>query len=145
MERGFRYWRNLGCFTLFVLALAAVGLVVGMSWWQANAFLHPRRQLPVETPADRGLAYEDVTFSAPDGVLLRGWYLPSQHGAAVIVGHGLGVHCQLPPVETLVRHGYVVLAFDWRAHGASGGWWAFLMRHCWASSCRVAGERRGML
>jgi hypothetical protein len=80
-----------------VLALAAVGLVVGMSWWQANAFLHPRRQLPVHTPADRGLAHEDVTFTAPDGVVLRGRYLPSQNRAAIIVGHELGVYSQLPP------------------------------------------------
>jgi hypothetical protein len=90
---------------LLVLALAAVGLVVGMSWWQASAFLHPHRQLPVESPADRGLAYEDVALSAPDGVLLRGWYPSSQHGAAVIFGHGLGAHCQLPPEKGGICYG----------------------------------------
>jgi fermentation-respiration switch protein FrsA (DUF1100 family) len=121
MDRGWRYWRNLGCFVMAVLLLAAVGLAVGFSWWQANAFLHPHRHRPAETPADRGLAYQDVRFSASDGLTLRGWYLPSQNGAAVIVGHGIGAHRALDPAEVLARHGYGVLAFDWRAHGESDG------------------------
>lgn len=120
-ERGWRYWRNLGCFVVVVLALAAVGLVVGVSWLQADAFLHPRRHLPTETPAERGLAYRDVAFPAADGLTLRGWYLPSQNGAAIIVGHGYGAYRRLDQAEVLARHGYGVLTFDWRAHGQSDG------------------------
>jgi fermentation-respiration switch protein FrsA (DUF1100 family) len=115
------YWRNLGCFLVVVLALAAVGLVVGVSWLQVDAFVHPHRQFPVETPADLGLAYEDVTFAASDGLLLRGWYLPSENGAAIIVGHGIGGHRELGAAEVLALHGYGVLTFDWRAHGESDG------------------------
>ena len=66
MDRGWRYWRNLGCFVMAVLLLAAVGLAVGVSWWQADAFLHPHRHRPAETPADRGLAYQDVR-ACPSG------------------------------------------------------------------------------
>jgi fermentation-respiration switch protein FrsA (DUF1100 family) len=119
--RSDHYWRNLGCFLVVVATLAAVGLVVGVSWWQVDAFLHPHRQRPAETPASRGLAYRDVTFRASDGVVLRGWYLPSQNGAAVIVGHGIGGHRALDPAQVLARHGYGVLIFDWRAHGESDG------------------------
>jgi fermentation-respiration switch protein FrsA (DUF1100 family) len=120
-KKGFRYWRNLGCFLLALVGLTFVGLVVGVSWWQADAFLHPRRRLPAETPADRGLAYRDVAFRTADGLTLRGWYLPSQNGAAIIVGHGIGGHRTLDPTEMLARHGYGVLTFDWRAHGGSDG------------------------
>src|SRR4051794_798054 len=36
-------------------------------------------------PANRlGAASEDVTFSTSDGLRLRGWYVPSRNGAAVI-------------------------------------------------------------
>jgi fermentation-respiration switch protein FrsA (DUF1100 family) len=101
--------------------LAAVGLVVGVSWLQTDAFLHPRRHLPEDTPADRGLVYQDVSFAASDGVTLRGWYLPSRNGAAVIVGHGIVTHRALDPAAILARNGYGVLLFDWRAHGESGG------------------------
>ncbi len=120
-NRGLRYWRNLGCFLLALAGFTAVGLVVGLSWWQADAFLHPPRRSPAETPADRGLDYHDVAFRATDGLTLRGWYLPSQNGAAVIVGHGIGGHRLLEPAVMLARHGYGVLTFDWRAHGESDG------------------------
>lgn len=62
-ERVWRYWRNLGCFVVVLLALAAVGLAVGVSWWQADAFLHPHRRLPTETPADRqGVGFFDAAL-----------------------------------------------------------------------------------
>jgi fermentation-respiration switch protein FrsA (DUF1100 family) len=62
-----------------------------------------------------------VTFSSSDGLTLRGWYLPSQNGAAIIVGHGFGGYRALEPAELLARNGYGVLTFDWRAHGESDG------------------------
>jgi len=120
-DRGRHYWRNLGCFLVVALALAAVGLAVGMMWMQADAFLHPRRRIPAQTPADRGLDYRDVSFVTSDGLTLRGWYLPSQNGAAIIVGHGLVAHRLLEPAEILAQHGYGALTFDWRAHGESDG------------------------
>lgn len=120
-ERTRRYWRNLGCFLVVIAALAAVGLAVGVSWWQADAFLHPRRAPVVGTPADRGLDYREVAFTTVDGLTLRGWYLPSTNGAAILVGHGIGGARSLGPAEALARHGYGVLAFDWRAHGESDG------------------------
>jgi len=119
--KGCRYWWNLGAYLLALLTLAAVGLVVGVSWMQTDACLLSRRHLPAETPAERGLDYREVTFAASDGVTLRGWYLPSENGAAVIVGHGIGAYRALDPAEVLARHGYGVLTFDWRAHGESGG------------------------
>jgi fermentation-respiration switch protein FrsA (DUF1100 family) len=119
--RGGRYWQNLGCFLVVALMLAAVGLAVGISWRHADAFLHPRRRFPVETPADRGLVYRDVSFLSADGLTLQGWYIPSQNGAAIIVGHGIGGSRLLDPVEVLARQGYGVLSFDWRAHGHSEG------------------------
>lgn len=120
-ERTLRYWRNLGCFLLMVAALAAVGLVVGVSWWQADAFLHPRRYPAVGTPADWGLEYRDVAFTTVDGLALRGWYLPSTNGAAILLCHGIGGARSLGPAQVLARHGYGVLTFDWRAHGQSDG------------------------
>jgi fermentation-respiration switch protein FrsA (DUF1100 family) len=115
------YWRNLGCFALVLSGLAVAAVVLGLAWWQADAFLHPARRLPAETPADRGLEYRDVEFPSADGITLRGWYLPSKNGAAIIAGHGIGGSRLLEPAEMLSRHGYGVLTFDWRAHGESGG------------------------
>lgn len=120
-EQSWRAWRNLGCFLLVVTSLAAVGLAVGVSWWQADAFLHPRRYPAVETPGKWGLEIQDVAFTTVDGLTLRGWYLPSKNGAAILVGHGIGGARNLETAQVLARHGYGVLTFDWRAHGESDG------------------------
>lgn len=125
-KRGCRYWRNL-----FLVGLAGsfVGLLfivyVGFPILVTKGAAHPKRA-PVccYTPSDLGLEYEDVSFTTSDGVTLRGWYIPSENGAAVITAHvglanRLGHHIR--PAVALAERGYGVLLFDLRAHGESGG------------------------
>jgi hypothetical protein len=66
-----------------------------------------------------GVAYEDVRFTTSDGLELRGWYIPSRNGAAVIAFPGRNG----PQRQTrmLARHGYGVLLFDRRGEGRSEG------------------------
>lgn len=124
-KRGCRYWRNL-----FVVGLA--GLLVGLLLlvWvafpilHANGVAHPGRA-PVccMTPADLDLPYENASFTTSDGLTLRGWYIPSQNSAAVIITHGIGGNRlgHLDQAAALARHGFGVLLFDLRAHGESEG------------------------
>ncbi len=65
----------------------------------------------------------DVAFRARDGVSLRGWYLPGNSGAAVIVLHGAhGSRSDVVGhIRMLTDRGYAVLAYDARGHGESGG------------------------
>lgn len=76
-----------------------------------------------ETPAARGLAFEEARFVTADGVLLSGWYLPSANRAAVVVLHGSGStrSSALEQAAVLSRGGYGVLLYDARGHGESGG------------------------
>ena len=71
-------------------------------------------------PADTvGAAHEDVSFTTADGLRLRGWYVPSRNGAAVISFPGRkGTQ---KPARFLARHGYGVLLFDRRGEGESEG------------------------
>lgn len=78
---------RLSLFALVCLALFASGGAVYLAHFTARAIVQPKTAQPVQTPADLGLDYEAVTVTAPDGALLRGWYLPSRNGAAVIVQH----------------------------------------------------------
>lgn len=74
-------------------------------------------------PEDLGAPYEVVSFETGDGLTLRGWYVPSENGAAVAVMHGSG-GARIRPldhVRMLVRNGYGVLVFDVRGHGESDG------------------------
>ena len=67
----------------------------------------------------------DVSITAPDGAILRGWILKPQtaNGDAAILLHGLGDNRlgMTGYANLLVAHGYTVLLPDARAHGASGG------------------------
>jgi fermentation-respiration switch protein FrsA (DUF1100 family) len=86
--------------------------------------VHPPRERASLTPADLGLAYEDVSFNTSDGLELKGWFVPSPYSrAAVILGHGFTRSRQemLDIAVMLNRNCYNVLLFDWRAHGESAG------------------------
>jgi uncharacterized protein len=65
----------------------------------------------------------DVSFRARDGVLLRGWFVPGESRAAVIVLHGSHGNRSdvLDHFRMLNDHGYSVLAYDARGHGESAG------------------------
>ena len=71
-------------------------------------------------PASRlDMPYEDISFTTSDGLELRGWYIPSRNGAAVIAFPGRSgpqAHARM-----LARHGYGVLLFDRRGEGESEG------------------------
>jgi pimeloyl-ACP methyl ester carboxylesterase len=85
----------------------------------------PRVDIGTASPADLGLAFEDVTFPTPDGSELSGWFMPGTNGAGVLLLHGGGGGSNraavLSQARVLVDNGYSVLAFDARGHGRSGG------------------------
>jgi dipeptidyl aminopeptidase/acylaminoacyl peptidase len=88
---------------------------------RALASLHPPR---VSVGAPVGLSgVTRASFVTDDGIVIRGWYVPSRNRAVVILGHGWGGQRSklLPEARLLAAHDYGVLAFDWRGHGESGG------------------------
>ena len=75
-----------------------------------------RAQVPA---ANLGAAYETVAFTTSDGLRLKGWYIPSRNGAAVISFPGRA--SSQKRAKMLARHGYGVLLFDRRGEGESEG------------------------
>lgn len=82
------------------------------------------RKVATTTPADRGMAYDDVMVTTSDGLKLNGWFVPAQTGAAtVMIVHGykdtrssvVGV------ADVLHRHGYQALVASLRAHDINDG------------------------
>jgi len=117
-------WRVVRRLLTFAVACLLLAFTVVLPLVLALQIMHPVR-FPVGdvTPADFGLAYEDVALQTADGLSLRGWSLPSQNGAAVILihaynGNRTGV---LRHAALLARHGYGVLAYDTRTQGESEG------------------------
>jgi len=76
-----------------------------------------------KTPVDEGLDYGDITLNTRDGVKIRGWYIPSQNRATVILLHSMAANRlgTMDQALMFVRNGYGVLMIDLRVHGESGG------------------------
>jgi fermentation-respiration switch protein FrsA (DUF1100 family) len=110
------WWRQIR--RLLITALSLVGLYqlvfpVGLAYMATHV---ARAEVP---PPNLGAAYENVELHTSDGLTLRGWYVPSRNGAAVIAFPGRkGTQEQ---TRMLVEHGYGVLLFDRRGEGVSDG------------------------
>jgi fermentation-respiration switch protein FrsA (DUF1100 family) len=111
-------------FVLLILVIAAYFAVGGVV---ADKLSHPVRSVISEPPEKYGLAYEDVNFSSTDGIPLSGWYIdaPANDGRVIVMMHGRdGIRDgtpAMPVAAALVKAGYDVFTFDFRAHGLSGG------------------------
>lgn len=99
-------------------------LGVGLGWWVGEAFSRPPRRARVHPASWVSAEARDVTIPTPDDVPLAATYQPPAPGRPVLVmAHGIGNSREdwLPVGRLLARVGYGFLAFDWRAHGESGG------------------------
>ena len=110
----------------------------------AAGYGHQARSPIMHRPSEQGLAYEDVTFPALDGVPLEGWYIPAPGSSKlIIVNHprgfsrsGMPSHLEpwrsvwgasgngweinfIPDCKILHDRGYNVLTYDLRNHGHS--------------------------
>jgi alpha-beta hydrolase superfamily lysophospholipase len=111
---------------VIVLALVFVFVIAPflMAQLVTRAGTRPMDRGISSTPAEYGVAFEDVTFVSADGVKLEGWYLGGgERGVSVACAHGLfrSRHELLERAAWLRQTGFNVLVFDLRRHGKSGG------------------------
>jgi fermentation-respiration switch protein FrsA (DUF1100 family) len=84
---------------------------------------HPAPRLE-DTPAARGLAFEDVEVETADGVRLHGWHLPGPRPGTLLYCHGNAgnISHRIPKLQALHdRLGLSILIFDYRGYGRSAG------------------------
>ena len=83
----------------------------------------PRGSAKVPEDLAAGGNVEQVEYRLQDGMAVRGWYLPSRNGAAILLVHGQpGTRTELlPEAKGLSQHGYGVLLIDLPGHGESDG------------------------
>lgn len=126
MNRPRYYWRNLAVFALLNLIVAMICLVLWLAYSRAMVLAHPARDQAARTPTDLGIKnWEEIAFVTPDGLQLRGWFIPPdpRNRAAIVFLHGLATNRAhlLDEAALLAAHGYGALLFDLRNHGASQG------------------------
>jgi alpha-beta hydrolase superfamily lysophospholipase len=101
----------------------AVLFLVGLPYEMAVAMVYRPRVHGQDPMQQLGRHFEDVTFSDDHGRRLSGWWIDVGGKDTVLLCHGLGASKSnaLPMAEHLLRGGYNVFAFDFRAHGDSAG------------------------
>ncbi len=85
---------------------------------------YPTPRPPQRTPADLGLAFEDVAVPTTDGLTLPGWFVPAEGvrpgpGVALVHGWESARDRLLPIVQFLHAAGFHCLSVDVRGHGAN--------------------------
>src|SRR5688572_17898409 len=113
--------------------LAATAFIVFVFGWvpyflggivTTRRFEYNDRENAGLTPASFGLKFEEVSFQAPDGVPLAGWWVPAANArGTVVLVHGLN-RSRIEMVKKtsfLDQKGWNALLFDLRHHGKSGG------------------------
>jgi pimeloyl-ACP methyl ester carboxylesterase len=108
------------------------------------AMRNPSRSPILSSPADDGIAFEDIYFTAADGVTIEGWFIPGDSDRLIIANHpiwanryGFPGHEKpygdaweasgnnievnfMPDYKHLHEAGYSILAYDLRNFGHSG-------------------------
>ena len=68
-------WWRLAAVPIGLVTLVTIVLPSALAVFVSNP---PHFALGDATPADHGMAYEDVTVTTDDGVDLEAWYMPSE-------------------------------------------------------------------
>lgn len=109
---------------LLALLLLALLLLNSLFYLrQPQLIFFPSRALET-TPRMWGLAYEEVSLSAADGVRLHGWYLPHQGSQRALLffhGNGGNISHRGESLQIFHRLGFNVLIIDYRGYGRSEG------------------------
>lgn len=99
---------------LFFLAAVVMGFIL-----TKRSFL-----TEIHSPAEVGLAFEEVTFKSTDGFSLKGWWVPASDSDQAIIqlhGHGGSMDPDIQYLPAWNTAGFNVLMFDFRGHGRSQG------------------------
>ena len=107
-----------------LLLLLGLALLNGCMYLQQPSMIFSPYVTLDQTPADWGLAYEDVFLDTEDGVRLHGWYIP-RHGSKQTLlffhGNAGNISHRGASVEIFHRLGLNVFIFDYRGYGKSQG------------------------
>jgi fermentation-respiration switch protein FrsA (DUF1100 family) len=122
VKRPLRYWLNLLLATGLFLSVVSTGAAFGTSYSQTQLYLRPARSIASPIFLEKqGVEFQTVTLVTEDGLKLHAWYTPPQNGVVILVAHGHAASMPVDMYALFAKHGYGVLAWDFRAHGESEG------------------------
>ncbi|MEW5940308.1 MAG: alpha/beta hydrolase [Chloroflexota bacterium] len=107
----------------FLISVLAVFIAVGVSMYRVTEdYLHPPRVIATgDALRANGIDFTTVSLATEDGITLHAFYTPPKNGALILAAHGHAGTIDEKTYALFARHGYGVLAWNFRAHGESGG------------------------
>ena len=112
---GHRILRALLLAVAIIVGAYVIVLPVSMAIIATN---RPAKPVPAAAAADLGRPAQAISVQTTDGLMLHGWYVRSENGAAVMT---FPREWTSPQARMLVKHGYGVLLLDMRGYGDSEG------------------------
>ena len=108
---------------VLLVALVYIGFSLLIYVWQPRLLYFPSLQIEA-TPAQVGLAFQEVSLESEDQLKLAAWFVPVENGRGVILfchGNGGNISHRLDSLLIFHRLGYNILIFDYRGYGQSEG------------------------
>lgn len=106
-------------------AIAYAALAALIFFAQSSLVYYPESgRNVIETPSDRGLAYESVEIATSDGESLHGWFIPVPAATGTVLffhGNAGNISHRMDYLLMFHRLGYNTLIFDYRGYGQSSG------------------------
>ncbi len=109
--------------SLFYILVGLIALVWFFRWFERANVWMPRSEF-MATPDILDLEYEDVHFTALDGVRLHGWYIPSATPRASLLfchGNGGNISHRTESIRQFHSLNLNIFIFDYRGYGQSEG------------------------
>lgn len=113
--------------SFLAVCVAAIGGFFLFRWFERAQVYFPSREFRA-SPSSLGRPYEDVYFTAGDGVRLNGWFFAAgadatRSGRVVLVCHGNAgnIGDRLDLCAALLETGVSVFLLDYRGYGRSEG------------------------
>lgn len=111
-------WFAFSIFILFILSVA-------VSYMKSSDIIKPKKTRVVTTPENLRLVYEEIDFQTTDGIMLKGWFVPSggeNSSKTIIICHGWGSNkSEMLRNTFFLAEKYNLFYFDFRASGESKG------------------------
>jgi fermentation-respiration switch protein FrsA (DUF1100 family) len=125
MKRRKRMWWILSSILGF-LALLYIGAMALFSSIQGRLIYYPNyptREI-TETPQAYGLPFDEVRFTASDGIELFGWYIPVENARGTVLfchGNAGNISHRMESIKIFLGLQLNVFIFDYRGYGRSSG------------------------
>lgn len=104
-----------GLLAVSVLSIYLVNLRI-------QSFIYPVRAIATGSYLkENHIEYQNIELTTKDGVKLSAWYTPPKNGAVILLAHGYNDNRIESLYVMFAENDYGVVAWDFRAHGESGG------------------------